>query len=48
MSKENKTKETTQSIDEFIDSFVESEQKKEDSYQLIALMKEWSGFEPKM
>ncbi|HRV84620.1 MAG TPA: DUF1801 domain-containing protein [Saprospiraceae bacterium] len=48
MSKENKTKETTQSIDEFIDSFVESDQKKEDSYQLIALMKEWSGFEPKM
>ena len=45
---ENKTKETNASIDDFIDSFVENEQKKKDSYQLIELLKKWSGFDPKM
>ena len=44
----NKTTETKVSIDEFIDSFVDKEQKKVDSYKLIELLKEWSGFEPKM
>ena len=44
----NKTTETNASIDDFIDSFVDNEQKKEDSYKLIALLKDWSGFEPKM
>ena len=44
----NKTTETKVSIDDFIDSFVDKEQKKVDSYKLIELLKEWSGFEPKM
>jgi hypothetical protein len=44
----NKTAETTVSVVDFINSFVESEQKKADSFLLIELMKEWSGFEPKM
>lgn len=48
MAKENKTKETEKSVHEFIDSFVDSEQKKMDSYQLLKSMQEWSGFEPKM
>ncbi|PWN59084.1 DUF1801 domain-containing protein [Chryseobacterium viscerum] len=48
MAKPNKTNETDVNITDFINSFVEKEQKKEDSFQLIQLMSEWSGFEPKM
>jgi hypothetical protein len=48
MAKANQTKETTVSVSDFINSFVESEQKKIDSFELIKLMSEWSGFEPKM
>lgn len=44
----NKTAETTVSVVDFINSYVDNEQKKADSFQLIELMKEWSGFEPKM
>jgi hypothetical protein len=43
-----KTKETKNDAIEFINSYVESDQKKEDSFQLIKLMSDWSGFEPKM
>ncbi|MDF2436062.1 MAG: hypothetical protein K0Q95_438 [Bacteroidota bacterium] len=43
-----KTKETNVNVFDFINSFVESEQKKTDSYQLIELMEKWSGFEAKM
>jgi hypothetical protein len=43
-----KTIYTGQPIDEFIHSYVESEQKKADTYQLVQLMQEWSGEEPKM
>lgn len=35
-------------VTEFIHSYVGNEQKKADSFKLIELMKEWSGFEPKM
>jgi hypothetical protein len=48
MAYKNKTAETEVSVNDFIDSFVDNDQKKADSYQLIDLMKEWSGFEPKM
>jgi len=48
MAKKNKTSETKISVIAFLDSFVDNEQKKTDSLQLIALMREWSGFEPKM
>ncbi|KAA3625426.1 MAG: DUF1801 domain-containing protein [Flavobacterium sp.] len=44
----NKTNETKVDVFEFIDSYVDSEQKKEDSLKLIELMSEWTGFEPKM
>ncbi len=44
----NKTIETEVSVYDFIDDFVDNEQKKEDSHQLIKLMSEWSGFEAKM
>lgn len=48
MAKTNKTHETEVSVTDFINSHVESEQKKTDSFQLVKLMSEWSGFEPKM
>lgn len=48
MAKKNKTSETEVSVRDFIDSYVDNEQKKTDSFRLIGLMREWSGFEPKM
>jgi hypothetical protein len=48
MAKPNKTNETAVSITDFINSFVESDEKKTDSFELIKLMSAWSGFEPKM
>ena len=48
MAKKNKTTETEVSVSDFVNSFVDNEQKKADSYQLIELMKKWSGFEAKM
>ncbi|WP_417265878.1 DUF1801 domain-containing protein [Brumimicrobium sp.] len=44
----NKTQETEQNVEEFIESFANTEQKKKDSFELIKLMKEVTGFEPKM
>lgn len=43
-----KTTETQISATDFINTYVENEQKKADSFRLIELMREWSGFEPKM
>ena len=48
MATKNKTTETEIAVIDFINSFVDNEQKKQDSFTLIELMKEWSGFEPKM
>ena len=48
MAKKNKTSETEVSVRDFINSYVDNEQKKADSFRLIDLMREWSGFEPKM
>ena len=48
MAKKNKTSETEVSVRDFINSYVDNEQKKADSFRLIGLMREWSGFEPKM
>jgi hypothetical protein len=44
----NKTTETTVSVQDFIEAFVDNDQKKADSYRLIELMSAWSDFEPKM
>jgi hypothetical protein len=44
----NKTTETEVDVFDFIESYVDNDQKKADSYKLIELMSEWSGFEPKM
>lgn len=48
MAKKNKTSETEVSVRDFINSYVDNEQRKTDSFRLIGLMQEWSGFEPKM
>jgi len=44
----NKTTETEVNVFEFIDSYVDKEQKKLDSLKLIELISEWSGYEPRM
>ena len=48
MATKNKTAETEVSVIDFIHSFVDKKEKKQDSFRLIELMREWSGFEPKM
>ena len=44
----NKTTETGLSVFDFISTYVDNEQKKADSFQLIKLMTEWTGYDPKM
>ncbi len=44
----NKTTETEVDVFDFIESYVDHDQKKTDSHTLIELMRDWSGFEPKM
>lgn len=44
----NKTKETTINVEDFISSFTDSEQKRQDSFKLIELMQDHTGFKPKM
>jgi len=48
MATKNKTAETNVSVIDFINSFVDKEEKKRDTFRLVDLMREWSGFEPKM
>ena len=43
-----KTIYTGQDVVDFIQSYVDNEQKKQDSFRLIDLMQEWSGSDPKM
>ncbi len=44
----NKTTQTEIDVYDFIDSYVENDQKKKDSLELIELFQKWSGFEAKM
>ena len=48
MSKKNKTTATDKDVLNFIQEYVDQDQKKADSLRLIDLMQAWSGFEPKM
>lgn len=48
MATKNKTAETKVRVLDFINSFVDKEEKKQDSFRLIEMMRAWSGFEPKM
>lgn len=43
-----KTTYTEVNVIDFINSYVDNDQKKADSFRLIELMREWSGFEPIM
>ncbi|HNQ27127.1 MAG TPA: DUF1801 domain-containing protein [Aquaticitalea sp.] len=44
----NKTQTTDANVEDFIITFADTEQKKQDSFELIELMKSISGHEPKM
>ena len=48
MTAKNKTTYTDASVVDFINNFVDSEQKKKDSFRLLELLQEWTGLEPKM
>jgi len=45
---ELKTKQTNADIDEFVNSFADTEEKRKDSFELIKLMRDFTGHEPKM
>ena len=45
---ELKTNQNNADVSEFINSFADSEQKRKDSFELIRLMQDFTGFEPKM
>lgn len=44
----NKTTETENNVEDFISAFVDDENKRKDSFELIKIMQEVTGFEPKM
>lgn len=44
----NKTTETETSVLDFIDAFVADEAKRNDAFELVKIMQEETGFEPKM
>ena len=45
---EIKTKLNDADVHEFINSFADTEQKKQDSFEILKLMQEFTGYEPKM
>ena len=45
---EIKTKKTEADVKEFINSFAETEQRRNDSFELLKLMQDFTGYEPKM
>ena len=45
---ELKTKQNNADVNEFINSFADTEQKRKDSFELLKLMQDTTGFEPKM
>jgi hypothetical protein len=45
---ELKTKQTSADVTDFINAFADSEQKRKDSFELVKLMQEFTGCEPKM
>jgi len=44
----NKTTTTTKNVPDFIQEFAETEQKRKDSFELLELFRNISGYEPKM
>ena len=45
---EIKTKQTNADVQEFINTFADTEQKRKDGFELLKLMRDFTGFEPKM
>ena len=45
---EIKTKQTYADVSEFINSFADTEQKRKDAFELLKLMQDFTGYEPKM
>jgi hypothetical protein len=45
---EIKTKQTDADVHEFINSFADTDQKRKDSFELLKLMQDFTGYEPKM
>jgi hypothetical protein len=45
---ELKTKKTNADVSEFINAFADTEQKRNDSFELLKLMQDYTGYEPKM
>jgi hypothetical protein len=45
---EIKTKQTNADVHEFIKTFADTEQKRNDSFELLKLMQDFTGYEPKM
>ena len=45
---EIKTKQTDADVIEFINTFADTQQKRDDSYVLLKLMQDFTGFEPRM
>jgi len=45
---ELKTQKTEANVQDFINVFADSDQKRKDSFELLDFMKEITGFEPKM
>ncbi len=45
---EIKTKQTNANVEDFIQSFADTEQKRKDSFELLKLMQNFTGYEPKM
>jgi hypothetical protein len=45
---EIKTKQTNANVQDFINSFADTEQKRKDSFELLKLMQDFTGCEPKM
>lgn len=45
---QNKTAKTTTNVIDFVNAYVDNDQKKADSFRLIELMSQWSGFQPDM
>lgn len=45
---ELKTKQTNADVHDFINSFAETEQRRKDSFELLKIMQDFTGYEPKM
>lgn len=45
---ELKTQQNNANVEEFINSFANTEQKRNDSFELLKLMQDFTGYEPKM